>query len=76
MLVSMVKCVEHVHSKGYLHRNLKDTHFRVNSGQRVFVLDFGLAKKYLDGENTHVKHTYGCKVLGDSRFNSQYVMSR
>ena len=43
--------VEYVHSKSFIHRDIKPDNFLMGLGKRanqVYVIDFGLAKKYRD----------------------------
>ncbi|KAK8483899.1 hypothetical protein V6N11_081603 [Hibiscus sabdariffa] len=45
----MINRVEFVHSKSFLHRDLKPDNFLMGLGRRanqVYIIDFGLAKKY------------------------------
>ncbi|MQL79422.1 hypothetical protein Taro_011855, partial [Colocasia esculenta] len=51
----MINRVEYVHSKSFLHRDIKPDNFLMGLGRRanqVYVIDFGLAKKYRD-TSTH-----------------------
>ncbi|ESQ40253.1 hypothetical protein EUTSA_v10015880mg, partial [Eutrema salsugineum] len=58
----MINRLEFIHSKSYLHRDVKPENFLMgNSGSRqadqVYIIDFGLAKKYRDS-STHRHITY------------------
>ncbi|KAK4391813.1 Casein kinase-like protein 2 [Sesamum angolense] len=51
----MINRVEFVHSKSFLHRDIKPDNFLMGLGRRanqVYIIDFGLAKKYRDS-STH-----------------------
>ncbi|KAI0494127.1 hypothetical protein KFK09_024258 [Dendrobium nobile] len=51
----MINRVEFVHSKSFLHRDIKPDNFLMGLGRRenqVYIIDFGLAKKYRD-TSTH-----------------------
>ncbi|XP_058213642.1 casein kinase 1-like protein 1 [Rhododendron vialii] len=51
----MINLVEFVHSKSFLHRDIKPDNFLMGLGRRakqVYIIDFGLAKKYRDNK-TH-----------------------
>ncbi|KAF5955734.1 hypothetical protein HYC85_008590, partial [Camellia sinensis] len=44
----MINRVESVHSKSFLHRDIKPDNFLMGLARRVYIIDFGLAKKYRD----------------------------
>jgi len=47
----MINRIEHVHARGYVHRDIKPANFLLGPGKKshqVYVIDFGLAKKYRD----------------------------
>ncbi|KAG5606222.1 hypothetical protein H5410_027714 [Solanum commersonii] len=51
----MINRIEFVHSKSFLHRDIKPDNFLMGLGRRanqVYIIDFGLAKKYRD-TSTH-----------------------
>jgi casein kinase I homolog HRR25 len=54
--------VEFVHSKSFLHRDIKPDNFLMGLGRRanqVYVIDFGLAKKYRDtSTHQHIPYRY------------------
>jgi casein kinase 1 len=46
----MLDCINNVHSKGFIHRDIKPSNFVIGKGNqksKVFIIDFGLAKKHL-----------------------------
>jgi serine/threonine protein kinase len=49
ILIQMVEAVEEMHGKGFVHQNIKPDNFRIMNN-RVVLIDFGLAKRYLDGD--------------------------
>lgn len=53
----MLTTIEYVHSKGYIHRDLKSANFCVDTltEQRIYLIDFGLAQKYPYTEDEDLK---------------------
>lgn len=48
----MLDAIEEVHNRNYIHRDVKASNFVLSQDfQKVYIVDFGLAKKHLD-DNT------------------------
>lgn len=70
----MLASVEFMHSKNYIHRDIKPDNFVVGLGRtanQVFIIDYGLAKRYRD-QNTHehIKYSEGKQLTGTARYAS------
>jgi len=69
----LIHHIREIHSKGFLHRDLKPQNIMCCS-DRVFLMDFGLAKKFVDGRsgvNMHVSYRENKKGLaGTPRYAS------
>lgn len=70
----MISRVEFVHSKSVLHRDIKPDNFLMGSGRKghhVYIIDFGLAKKYRDSRtHQHIPYREGKSLTGTARYCS------
>ncbi|KAL4334001.1 hypothetical protein GQ457_07G039870 [Hibiscus cannabinus] len=70
----MINRVEFVHSKSFLHRDLKPDNFLMGLGRRanqVYIIDFGLAKKYRDSStHQHIPYRENKNLTGTARYAS------
>ena len=41
-----------------------------NTENKVYIIDFGLAKRYIDREDNHIKYKDGKKLTGTARYAS------
>lgn len=69
----MVKRVEYIHSRRIIHRDIKPDNFAMGRGKhnhRVFIIDFGLAKKFMSSDGKHIKYKDGKSLTGTARYAS------
>ena len=69
----MIKRVEYVHTRRIIHRDIKPDNFTIGHGKnshRIFIIDFGLAKKYLSSTGEHIKYREGKGLTGTARYAS------
>ena len=72
--IEMIDRIEWVHNKLIVHRDIKPDNFvmgRGDSAHIVYLLDFGLSKKYWSSHlNSHLKFTINKKLTGTARYAS------
>ncbi|KAG8489026.1 hypothetical protein CXB51_017118 [Gossypium anomalum] len=70
----MINRVEYMHSKGFLHRDIKPDNFLMGLGRKanqVYVIDYGLAKKYRDLQtHKHIPYRENKNLTGTARYAS------
>ncbi|MCD7449213.1 Casein kinase 1-like protein 2 [Datura stramonium] len=70
----MINRVEFVHAKSFLHRDIKPDNFLMGLGRRanqVYVIDFGLAKKFRDSStHQHIPYRENKNLTGTARYAS------
>jgi len=70
----MLTRIESVHSKYLLHRDIKPDNFLIGHGKKasqVFIIDFGLTKKYFDlATGSHIPYREGKSLTGTARYAS------
>lgn len=70
----MINRVEYVHGKSFLHRDIKPDNFLMGLGRRanqVYIIDFGLAKKYRDSAtHQHIPYRENKNLTGTARYAS------
>lgn len=70
----MINCIEYVHSKNLIHRDLKPDNFLMgikNQSNKVFFVDYGLAKPYVDpSTKKHIKYRKDRNQTGTDRYMS------
>ena len=70
----MIQRIEYIHSRLYLHRDIKPDNFLMGVGRRqhyVYVIDFGLTKRYRDSRTgQHIPYKDGKSLTGTARYAS------
>jgi serine/threonine protein kinase len=69
----MIKRVEYIHSRRIIHRDIKPDNFTIGRDKnkhRIFIIDFGLAKKYMSSSGTHIRYREGKSLTGTARYAS------
>lgn len=71
----MISRIEYIHSKNLLHRDIKPDNFVFGAGEDnsnlLYVIDFGLAKRYRDPKTRqHIPFREGKSLTGTARYTS------
>ena len=66
--------MEYVHGQSFIHRDIKAENFLIGNGSKsgiIFIIDFGLAKRYKDPKtNHHIMHRTNKSLTGTVRYAS------
>jgi casein kinase I family protein HRR25 len=70
--IQLMDRLEHIHSKGILHRDIKPDNFLIGIGEnrgKIFMVDFGLSKSFRENEN-HISYRSNKNFTGTYRYSS------
>lgn len=70
---SLLDRLESLHSKGLLHRDIKPENIVIGRNEdfnKIFLLDFGLSKSYLDEKGDHISMVEKKGLVGTARYAS------
>ena len=72
--IQIIDRLEALHRKGYLHRDIKANNFMIGKSDKretVYIIDFGLVKKYRDSKTgLHIPFKTGKSLVGTARYAS------
>ena len=75
--IQMIDRIEYVHSRKIIHRDIKPDNFVMGRGLKshiVYILDFGLSKKYWSvSHRCHLPFIKGKKLTGTARYLANLV---
>ena len=70
--IEMIKRIQFVHSRHHIHRDIKPDNFMVGREEnenKIYIIDFGLAKKYYStSKHQHIKFCKGKSLIGTARY--------
>lgn len=69
----MISRIEYIHMRELIHRDIKPDNFLMGLGKKgnvVYIIDFGLAKKYVINSRTHIPYRENKNLTGTARYAS------
>lgn len=74
--IDCIKMLKYIHDKCIIHRDIKPANFLLNLDNNIEtlnIIDFGLAKKYVDVDSKHIRIRRDKPIIGTMRYISTNV---
>lgn len=71
--IQAIELIEKMHNQNYIHRDIKPENFLIGVKEKtnkIYLIDFGLSKKYKDKNNEHIPYNENKKLTGTARYAS------
>ena len=69
----MIERIEFIHNKSSIHRDVKPDNFVMGQGKnshKLYMIDFGLAKRYVQRDGSHIPYKDNKNLTGTARYAS------
>jgi len=73
LCIGMLNAIHFIHEQCFIHRDIKPENFALGSlkhSKRIYLIDFGFTKKYLDSNGDHIKLKRDKYLIGTRRYVS------